>query len=55
MTYRDMTFCAAKDCTNMKCKRNYKHIPWHLLPKWMPVSISPFQDRCEDYTKKEDK
>lgn len=54
MTYRDMTFCNAKDCRNMDCPLNYKHIPLWKLPKDTLISVSDLHKDCEDYTEKED-
>lgn len=42
IVYEDMTFCANKECRNVKCKRNQKNIPWDKLPEYMCVSVTDF-------------
>lgn len=49
IVYRDMAFCARKDCPVTKCDRNSCHVPWQSLPEYMGVSLSDFYgkyDRC---------
>ena len=43
MTYNDITYCS-KECANMECKRNQKHIP----KDWEIVSMAGFTD-CENW------
>lgn len=42
--YKGMTFCV-RDCTNMKCDRNIKHVPEGVLE---PICMAEFMD-CEDW------
>lgn len=43
MTYNDITYCS-RECANMECKRNQKHIP----KDWEIVSMAGFAD-CENW------
>lgn len=44
MCYKDMTFCV-RECTNMECKRNIKHVPDDVLE---PICMAKFMD-CEKW------
>ena len=46
ITYNDTTYCV-RECNNMDCKRNMKHIEG-LDTKGLPVSMAIF-DKCEYY------
>ena len=46
ITYNDTTYCA-RECSNMDCKLNIKHIEGQDT-KGLPVSMAIF-DKCEDY------
>ena len=60
MASEDITFCANKGCTYMKCERNPKHIRLQIphsfalftdCPKWKPGNSRWLTDqieRCKD-------
>lgn len=53
LCYKDMTFCAAKDCTDMECRRNTRNEDFfHPDDFWKDkIAISDFQKRCPNYKK----
>ena len=46
ITYNDTTYCA-RECTNMDCKINIKHIEGQDK-KGLPVSMAMF-DKCKEW------
>ena len=46
ITYNDTTYCV-RECNNMQCKINIKHIEGQDT-KGLPVSMAIF-DKCKDY------
>lgn len=57
MASEDITFCANKGCTDMKCDRNPKHIKLPIphsfslftnCPKWKPGKASWLTRQLED-------
>ena len=46
ITYNDTTYCV-RECNNMQCKINIKHIEGQDT-KGLPVSMAIF-DKCENY------
>lgn len=53
MCYRDMTFCTAKDCRNMKCRRNTRNTDFfHPDEFWKEhIAYSDFFKECPYYKK----
>lgn len=51
ITYNDTTYCV-RECNNMDCKINFKHIEGQDT-KGLPVSMTVF-DKCENYRGEED-
>ena len=47
--YKGMTFCY-RECTNMECKRNIKHVPDDVLE---PICMAEFMD-CEKWRGEDD-
>lgn len=51
MTYKDITFCTAKDCGNLECHRNTNR------PDFQPgdqlVAMCNFKWKCVEFKKKE--
>ena len=52
MTYKDMAFCAAKDCGNLKCIRNTNRPDFQ--PGDMLVCYAGYSVSCEEYKKKKE-
>ena len=54
MTYKDITFCAAKDCQKTDCP---KLITPEILKEAkvnnLPLSVNNYQYNCDDYDPKE--
>lgn len=42
ITYKDMTFCAQKECPRTYCVRHPSKVIWDEVPEWMGVSWSDF-------------
>ena len=42
IVYKDMAFCANKECRNVQCERNQKNIPWKKIPDCMYVAVTDF-------------
>lgn len=51
--YKDMTFCAAKDCRNLKCIRNTNRPEFQ--PGDMPVCYAGFKETCKKYKAEQSK
>ena len=51
ITYNDTTYCA-RECNNMQCKRDFKHIEGQDT-KGLPVSMAIF-DKCKEHRGEED-
>ena len=51
ITYNDTTYCV-RECNNMQCKRNFKHIEGQDT-KGLPVSMDIF-DKCEEWSGEDD-
>ena len=51
LTYNDTTYCA-RECNNMQCKINIKHIEGKDT-KGLPVSMAIF-DKCEEWSGEDD-
>ena len=50
--YKDITWCT-KDCLNMECVRNKKHIPSDILKGDIAIWQGNFSD-CKNYQKPEE-
>lgn len=53
LCYKDMTFCASKDCANMDCPRNTRNEKsFHPDEFWKKrVCVADFSKDCKDYRK----
>lgn len=51
LTYNDTTYCA-RECANMDCKLNIKHIEGQDT-KGLPVSMAIF-DKCKEWSGEDD-
>ena len=49
MTYKDMSFCPAKDCRNLECIRNTSRPDFQ--PGDMPVCYAGFNKNCKEFKK----
>ena len=49
--YNDTTYCV-RECNNMDCKRNFKHIEGQDT-KGLPVSMAVF-DKCKEWSGEDD-
>lgn len=50
--YKDMTFCAADDCSNLNCLRNTKRADFQSDDFFKDnVAYSDFQKGCPNYEK----
>ena len=51
-TYKDTTFCTAKDCGNLQCHRNMNRPDFQ--PGEQLVALCNFQWKCTEFKKKEE-
>lgn len=56
LCYKDMTFCAADDCSNLNCLRNTKRADFQPDGFFKDkIAYSDFQKECLDYWEKREK
>jgi hypothetical protein len=53
MTYKDMTFCTAKDCRNLDCHRNMNRPDFQ--PGEQLVAMCNFKWKCTEFKKEQGK
>ena len=52
LCYKDMSFCTAKDCTNMECNRNTSGPNFNPDDWWKDkVAYAAFKEKCKEYRK----
>lgn len=51
--YKDMSFCARKDCANTDCIRHFSQIDFDSMPDWMCYSLAEFNN-CTKYQKEDE-
>lgn len=49
-TYKDMTFCIAKECTNLNCHRHMLGPNFTPAPEDKYIALSDFRRSCKEYT-----